>query len=668
MLPPLTDLPDYSADIWDYLVDMPYLPGRKDRDNLVKEAQSDPSRQKRVALWDYFFRIRKEDLGKPQKKELAELGKKVSEARQRLTDQIQKLNNEKANLISEREKLKDESRKYLGGLVQGLESEHARLLDEREKLNQEVQKYLEDQIQKLKDEQGRLAAEREKLLADAQRFQADQLKKLEDERANLLGEIEKAKGIRQQQELGAERQAFEQLSKAGKGKRTFGIIALLASLPFGLGACAGLFFAFSSAYQNELFGNVIWTVLCASVGVPLFIISLWQLIGSRSPSRQKIDIQKGILLEKIRIQYEQNVGRLNQAIQQIPARMDAVRVDVAAGRTPYAKRLEQIGQSSQQVQTRMEGVRTDVTAGRSPYARRIENTNQAVLQAESRIQTARSEVSAGRSPQDKRLAEIEDLLQKIPERILAVTDEFDRAYPPYNDRILELHAKIDQLIAQIPELVSNDQVDRWLKEDIDFLAELAADRSGLRDRLIPVLDAKNPFCIRGPAELQLSELIPMPYRDRNSDRAKHLRARQFVIMPDGTFADFYGVYNIEFILVAEDVLATNGTFYDFITGRQSGERTTGQHYIDVVTIRTMKGYREVETDNNEKISMENVPSLSLSLVSGDKIDVTFPDEDYFRQINAQGFGESAWRFDPRVAADNAIRVVREKVDEAKRKD
>lgn len=47
----------------------------------------------------------------------------------------------------------------------------------------------------------------------------------------------------------------------------------------------------------------------------------------------------------------------------------------------------------------------------------------------------------------------------------------------------------------------------------------------------------------------------------------------------------------------------------------------------------------METDNGEMIIMENVPSLSLTLVSGDKIDVTFPDEDYFLQIKAEGFAE-----------------------------
>lgn len=66
-MPPLAR---FSRDIWDYLNDMPYMPSRGDRDTLVKIAQEDKSKIKRVKLWDYFFRIKPEDIGKPQKRAL----------------------------------------------------------------------------------------------------------------------------------------------------------------------------------------------------------------------------------------------------------------------------------------------------------------------------------------------------------------------------------------------------------------------------------------------------------------------------------------------------------------------------------------------------------------------------------------------------------------------
>ena len=58
----------YSSDIWEYLNDMPYMPSRRDRDELLELGD-----EIRVRIWDYFFRIKPEDVGKPQKKEIEEI-------------------------------------------------------------------------------------------------------------------------------------------------------------------------------------------------------------------------------------------------------------------------------------------------------------------------------------------------------------------------------------------------------------------------------------------------------------------------------------------------------------------------------------------------------------------------------------------------------------------
>ena len=55
----------FSKDLWDYLDDIPYMPSRRDRDALVASGET-----RRVRIWDYFFRIQPEDVGKPQKKEI----------------------------------------------------------------------------------------------------------------------------------------------------------------------------------------------------------------------------------------------------------------------------------------------------------------------------------------------------------------------------------------------------------------------------------------------------------------------------------------------------------------------------------------------------------------------------------------------------------------------
>ncbi len=65
---------EYSKDIWDYLVDMPYMPSRQDREELLRMSD-----EKRVKIWDYFFRIRLDDVGKPQLSEIASLRESLSD-------------------------------------------------------------------------------------------------------------------------------------------------------------------------------------------------------------------------------------------------------------------------------------------------------------------------------------------------------------------------------------------------------------------------------------------------------------------------------------------------------------------------------------------------------------------------------------------------------------
>ena len=74
---------NYSTDVWTYLDDMPYLPSRTDRDELVQAAQTDPTKQKRVQIWDYFFRIRPGDIGKPQIAEMNRLHQESREAQEK---------------------------------------------------------------------------------------------------------------------------------------------------------------------------------------------------------------------------------------------------------------------------------------------------------------------------------------------------------------------------------------------------------------------------------------------------------------------------------------------------------------------------------------------------------------------------------------------------------
>ena len=66
----------YPRDLWDYIKDLPYMPSRTDREKFYW----DESKRERLKLWDYFFRIRPEDVGKPQREEISSIIKEIRES------------------------------------------------------------------------------------------------------------------------------------------------------------------------------------------------------------------------------------------------------------------------------------------------------------------------------------------------------------------------------------------------------------------------------------------------------------------------------------------------------------------------------------------------------------------------------------------------------------
>lgn len=293
---------------------------------------------------------------------------------------------------------------------------------------------------------------------------------------------------------------------------------------------------------------------------------------------------------------------------------------------------------------------------------RREAENSAAQAAQKKIDDARE-----RNQQD---------LQKIEAKhqaaVAQVEENVRRRISLVEDRIAHLEELLRSLIEQIPEPPSDLEVRQWLYDDVAWLGERAKERSGLHeeDRLITLKDAPNPLCFLGPAELQGTDLVPRSFL-QDTDRKKHLQARRFALLPDGTFEDFYGVYRVEFILVAADMLATYGGFFDFITGRFTGERISEQYYHDVVAIQVQRVYREISV-GEETIAIEDMPVFGLSLASGETREITFASPEYFEGIRQQSreakvpeFDINRWGRNPELAAENAIRALRARLREHK---
>ena len=131
----------------------------------------------------------------------------------------------------------------------------------------------------------------------------------------------------------------------------------------------------------------------------------------------------------------------------------------------------------------------------------------------------------------------------------------------YQHEVAQLKSAIEKLKAKIPEPPSHDQMYAWFKEDVAWLSGRALDATHLAKRKVDIDGSSpNPLCILGPAQLQNPKAIPAPFADpRAPDLRKHLTASNFALLSDETFADFYGVYYIEFIIVATDMLGNYGS-------------------------------------------------------------------------------------------------------------
>lgn len=207
-----------------------------------------------------------------------------------------------------------------------------------------------------------------------------------------------------------------------------------------------------------------------------------------------------------------------------------------------------------------------------------------------------------------------------------------------------LKQKIRELIAQIPKPPDDETVQAWLQEDLERLRQDSIEKTGMGSRLVEIdgradqgigMHVSNPITVMGPGELQAVEEIPPSFGQKISpDRYKHLTVRRALQTPEGARAVLHGVYYIEHILVAEDMLTTRGFFFDFISGQITSEKITEQYYKDIVSIAMTREFRSVSAgiEDQSEIHIEDTPAFTLSLASGERRTITFANQNYFLGI------------------------------------
>jgi hypothetical protein len=114
------------------------------------------------------------------------------------------------------------------------------------------------------------------------------------------------------------------------------------------------------------------------------------------------------------------------------------------------------------------------------------------------------------------------------------------------------------------------------------------------------------------------------------------------------------------------MLATYGLFYDFITGKHHAEQITEQYYQDVVAIATTHESREISSgvDDQGTKYIEDAPTFTLSLSSGEHRTVTFVNRKYFMEfkeklnVNEDDIARISWIRQSRIDAEKAGKALR----------
>lgn len=245
------------------------------------------------------------------------------------------------------------------------------------------------------------------------------------------------------------------------------------------------------------------------------------------------------------------------------------------------------------------------------------------------------------------------------------------------NRVNFLKKEVARLRRQVPKPLSGEEAREWLNREFNRLWNYTKTEVALVRDLIrlqgenPNEEIKNPLSVLGPGELQ--EQTPRQFLVTvNADLHKHLGAKQAYQLDLEKYGNrydvLYGVYFLEYIVVANDMLVTHSFFYDFITDKVTSEYTTEQYYTDVVAMAIERETRKLITLDNigkpASVYVEDSPSFTLSLKSGEKHQVSFVNQDYFLkvreklEISLDDVGKIYWINQARTSADNVIKALR----------
>lgn len=401
--------------------------------------------------------------------------------------------------------------------------------------------------------------------------------------------------------------------------------------------------------------------------------------------------------------YQAVTARKGHAIRELETEIDVTRPDVRQDIIPSTDAdLHSYDEDKQALQKQIDSIRQEIEQLQVAHQKelaeldeQIKATHQRRIFAQQELRTldhARQEML---SRQQKDSHSLEEKLLEAERRLYVLLnqkrsalmrelellkEDHARMLVETNQQIDSLRTMIETLKQQVPTPPSDEEVFRWLDEDLERLQRDAIRATGVGTRLAAIrvydqegneLVVDNPIVFVTPGEIQDVQSIPptylppafdvaeklyaMPETPRPGilstiaslanigpltwllrpkpipDQAKHLLVRRKALISNG-YKIVFGVYYVECLIVTEEMMILYSTFFDFITGKLIAEKILEQYYQDVIAIEQRREYRAIPLSYHEAeklLVVENVPTFSLILPSGDRRTVTFANRSYY---------------------------------------
>jgi hypothetical protein len=191
-------------------------------------------------------------------------------------------------------------------------------------------------------------------------------------------------------------------------------------------------------------------------------------------------------------------------------------------------------------------------------------------------------------------------------------------------------------ITQQIQRPSDDQMDKWLEEDLKQIVERSLNKLGLVGAR---LMKDEPVMFTGPI---LWPTTGIPNQDLLWKKGKDDTVR-------------FAVYRVTVIQLAEHLLAAYACDFNFLKNVKLNEDTDEYHYRDIASVSTHEISTSYKLPNGK--SLVHAQAFRLSVVSGESIQVT---------IGAEKLEEITGGSIPTTDAEKAVQVIRTMLREKKK--